>query len=199
MDEVRTTEDGLCEAPMDLATQAENEKIDLQEGGEHHEDETRAVEEDSSISADPSSDPDTDPIPDPAEDQASRLGQLRGELTRLQAALATKQAQLSRIEKEYEDFCSLFPDVSLSELTDATWRDVENGNSLAAAFALAERRRVVAEEKAALSNKANRERSAGAMSNTQNEYYSPDEVRAMSTDEVRKNFQKIMRSMKDWR
>ncbi|MBQ8415891.1 MAG: hypothetical protein IJX13_03175, partial [Clostridia bacterium] len=86
----------------------------------------------------------------------------------------------------------------LSAITDAIWKDVESGNSLAAAFALAERRRVVAEEKATLLNKANRERSAGAMRNAQNDYFSPDEVRAMSSTEVRKNYQKIMRSMQNW-
>lgn len=198
MDEVRTAEEALCEATMDPAPQAEDEKIDLQEGGEYHEAEARTDKGDPSIPLDPPSDPDPDSLSDPAEDQAGRLDQLRGELIRLQAALEKKQTQLSRIEKEYEDFCALFPGVALSELTDATWRDVENGNSLAAAFALAERRRMVAEEKAARLNKENRARSSGAMSNVQNEYYSPEEVRTMSGAEVRKNYQKIMQSMQHW-
>lgn len=200
MNEARLAEENSHETPKELSqTPTENEKIDLQEGGECYEAEGRENEADLGVSLDTDAGPDPDPISDPAEAQAGRLDQLRGELIRLQEALAQREAHLARIEKEYEEFRALFPDVALSALTDAIWKDVENGNSLAAAFALAERRRVVTEEKAALSNKENRERSAGAMKNAQNEYFSPDEVRAMSSGEVRKNYQKIMRSMQSWR
>ena len=48
-------------------------------------------------------------------------------------------------------------------------------------------------------NRRNASRSAGrAGTNAAPEYYSPEEVRAMSAHEVRENYQKIRASMKRW-
>ena len=48
-------------------------------------------------------------------------------------------------------------------------------------------------------NQINAYRSSGqAGSNTAREYFSPDEVRAMSQSEVRANYQRIIESMKKW-
>lgn len=48
-------------------------------------------------------------------------------------------------------------------------------------------------------NRRNAARSAGrAGTNASPEYYSPDEVRAMSAAQVRENYQKIRASMKKW-
>lgn len=48
-------------------------------------------------------------------------------------------------------------------------------------------------------NRRNAARSAGrAGTNASPEYYSPEEVRAMSAHEVRENYQKIRASMKRW-
>ena len=55
-------------------------------------------------------------------------------------------------------------------------------------------------QKAEEINRRNAERSAGrAGTSTAPEYYSPDEVRAMSAHEVRENYQKIRAPMKRWR
>ena len=48
-------------------------------------------------------------------------------------------------------------------------------------------------------NRKNAERSAGHTGRgTAPEYYTPDEVRAMSAGEVRENYEKIRASMKQW-
>ena len=48
-------------------------------------------------------------------------------------------------------------------------------------------------------NQRNARRSAGRAGNsTAPEYYTPDEVRAMSAGEVRENYEKIRASMKQW-
>ena len=48
-------------------------------------------------------------------------------------------------------------------------------------------------------NRRNASRSAGRVgTNIAPEYYTPDEVRAMSPSEVRENYQKIRASMKKW-
>ena len=128
-----------------------------------------------------------------SETQESELEQLRGELKQLRQELAERDARLKqnvRVEREYAEFHDLFPDVSVGTLPEEVWQDVKAGASLAAAYALAEKKRAVALEKANDSNKNNRARSAGAVHNAQNHEFSPAEVRA--------NLSKIKRSMQKW-
>lgn len=137
---------------------------------------------------------------DPAP-EAERLEQLRGELEALKAQLAERDAALARrmrAEEDYTEFCELYPDVPVSALSEELWQSVKGGNSLAAAYALQERREALRAQKAALSNLANRARSAGAVQAGEALEFSPAEVRSMSPAEVRKNLPKIMRSMQKW-
>ena len=106
---------------------------------------------------------------------------------------------MTRIDRECEEFRSLYPDVPLSALPDSVWKDTESGIPLAAAYALADRRRIRTEELAAEANLRNKGRSSGSLEGTAPEYFSADEVRAMSQKEVRRNYQKILRSMSHWR
>ena len=119
----------------------------------------------------------------------------------LREEIALRDARLkeeAHIDREYTEFSALFPDVSVSSLPDEVWQDVAHGASLAAAYALAEKKRAVAHQRASDSNTSNRSRSAGAVQTTQNHEFSPAEVRAMSSQEVRANLPKIMRSMQKW-
>ena len=136
-----------------------------------------------------------------SETQESELEQLRSELKQLKEEIAERDArtkQDSRIEREYAEFCDLFPNVPVGTLPEEIWQDVKNGTSLAAAYALAEKKHAIALERAKSSNASNRARSAGAIQNAQNDEYSPAEVRAMTSSEVRANLSKIMRSMQKW-
>lgn len=154
--------------------------------------------EDSAISADPVQDPDPASPAPAAETAEDRLEQLRGELNRLRAEIAARDEFLGRIGDECEEFRALYPETSLSALPDGIWEDVRRGIPVAAAYALSERRRMMTEQKAAEFNRANDLRSAGALEATESDYFSPTEVRAMSQNEVRANYQKIMRSMQKW-
>ncbi len=143
----------------------------------------------------------SDPDPVAAVEEAAADGgveQLRDELKRLREVLAERDAFFERIGRECEEFGSLYPDTALSSLPDRVWEDVKRGIPVAAAFALSERRRAVRNATAAKSNLENNERSSGALTPTEVEYFSPSEVRAMSQAEVRANYQKIMRSMQKW-
>lgn len=150
-------------------------------------------------------DPDTDSDPD-CEDsdsapEKSELDELRGELMQLRQALDeshARLAQMEHIERQYTEFCTLYPNTPISTLSEEVWQGVANGNSLAAAFALAEHRRALSQKKASDSNAFNRSRSAGAVKSTENLEFSPAEVRAMTSEEVRANLSKIMRSMQKW-
>ncbi|MBQ9805938.1 MAG: hypothetical protein IJW49_05475 [Clostridia bacterium] len=147
-----------------------------------------------------------DPLqdPDPASsvacegDPQSGLEQLRGELTRLRAELAQKEILWERIGEECDEFQTLYPNVALKDLSDRVWEDVGRGIPIAAAYALAEKRRLYTEAQAEKSNYENRLRSAGSLAGTENDYFSPAEVRAMTSHEVHENYQKIMRSMQKW-
>ncbi|MBQ7347182.1 MAG: hypothetical protein IJW55_04435 [Clostridia bacterium] len=148
---------------------------------------------------DPGTDLDLSAPADPAPLAEDGMEQLRTELRELRRALDERDAFFGRLGKECEEFSALYPDASLSSLPDSVWDDVRRGIPLAAAYALAERRRARTEERAKESNLENGKRSAGAVGGAQDDYFSPAEVRAMSQSEVRANYQSIMRSMQKWR
>lgn len=150
------------------------------------------------LSADPDPHSDLDPSPDPATDPEARIEQLRGDLMRLREELAARDSFWKRLGGECDEFRTLFPTTPLQELPDSVWQDVKRGIPLAAAYALAEKRRSYTEALAMQSNEQNRQRTSGAINGGENEYYSPTEVRAMSQEQVRANYQKIMRSMQKW-
>ena len=153
------------------------------------------------ILADTGTDSDSDSKGSDPQTQTSELEQLRSELKHLRQELALRDSrtnQETRATREYDEFCSLYPDVPVSSLSPAVWQDVEKGTPLAAAYALAEKRKAVSQRRAMESNSHNRTRSAGAVSNAENIEFSPAEVRAMSSQEVRANLSKIMRSMQKW-
>ena len=101
-----------------------------------------------------------------SQTQESELEQLRSELKQLREELALRDSRMRQeesITRGYEEFCNLYPDVPVSSLSQEIWRDVEKGTSLAAAYALAEKKKAVALQKATESNTHNRTRSAGAV------------------------------------
>lgn len=153
------------------------------------------------VFADPDADPDPNCQNSDPTDQKSELDELRGELMQLRQALDeshARLAQMEHIERQYTEFCTLYPNTPISTLSEEVWQGVANGNSLAAAFALAEHRRALSQKKASDSNAFNRSRSAGAVKSAENLEFSPAEVRAMTSEEVRANLSKIMRSMQKW-
>ena len=153
------------------------------------------------VLTDPGADSDTDcKDPDPSP-QKSELDELRSELTQLRQELNqshARLAQMEHIERQYAEFCELYPNVSIASLSEEVWKSVGDGTPLAAAFALAEHRKSLSLKMATDRNAENRARSAGAVKNAESVEFSPSEVRAMSSEEVRANLSKIMRSMQKW-
>lgn len=154
--------------------------------------------EDPRLPADPVQDPDPDPSAAAGGDAEDELARVRRELNELRGRLSRQEAFFARADRECEEFRTLYPDVSLSTLPDSVWKSVGDGIPIAAAYALAERRRVHSEELAQASNAENRRRSPGALSPAADDYFTPAEVRAMTPAEVRSNYQKIMQSMQKW-
>ena len=139
------------------------------------------------------------PSDNPPTDMAQELARLREQVTSLRETLASQKAAYQRAGAEYAEFFSLFPAVSLSALPDDVWQSVQKGVPLAAAYALEKRRAAVQAEKAQKVNQINREKSSGALNPTGNsDNFSLAEVRDMTPDEVRANFDKIMESVTQW-
>lgn len=197
------------DSPLDSA-QAPSAKIPTGPSGEMEEsageaeyvDPTSLGKADTSGAGEPSDHssggkPIADPLPDPMP-VTEDLESLRGELNRLREELAKQKTSLERMDRECEEFHSLYPSTPLSSLPDEVWEEVEKGIPVAAAYAYVERRRQRAAEIARKSNLENHGRSTGCIRNENRDYLSPSEVRTMSREEVRKNYALIMQSMNHW-
>ena len=199
------TESSTSETALSVPDTVTNQKeasASLEEGGlEDNEitcDFSQEAFEDSSLPANSLQDPDPDSGASAMQAAPSGLDELRNELKQLRQELASRDAFFTRLGDEYEEFQALYPDVSPKELSESIWNDVRRGIPLAAAYALAERRRLHEITQAEKSNLENQLRSPGAISGSEQEYFTPAEVRSMSRQEVRNNYQKIMNSMKQW-
>lgn len=117
--------------------------------------------------------------------------------------LRTKLEKAERVAREitegWREFTELYPDADISTLPDSFNAALERGIPPAAAYALELRRREVEELKIARADRKAREQSFGKIESAEDSLYSPAEVRAMKPAEVRKNIDKIRRSMKSWR
>ncbi len=121
---------------------------------------------------------------------------LRAEVERLRGEVTRLSALQERARSEMDEFCSLFPSVSLASLPHEVREQVDAGVPLPAAYALFEKReayRAAAGKKSADSAWRGMNETAGG------DYYSPAEVKGMSQKEVHKNYKKIIESMKHWK
>ncbi|MBE6547210.1 MAG: hypothetical protein E7668_07255 [Ruminococcaceae bacterium] len=140
-----------------------------------------------------------DASPSEAPSPAEELSRLREELGVLKATLEQREREKSQAMRELEEFHRLFPDISLQNVPDEVWKQVEEGLPLRAAYALYEKERQLAVYRAEQINRQNAARSAGkAGQPASGEYFSPDEVRSMSQRQVRENYKTILESMKKW-
>ena len=136
---------------------------------------------------------------DTVDDLASKKQRLEEEIAMLESELESKRAETDRKIREYAEFRELFPEVDVSELDPQVLESVENGVPLCAAYALYEKRLAAKNAAALAHNKATRRDGFGSVGRgSEGEFYSPDEVRAMTQSEVKQNYQKILRSMKNW-
>lgn len=124
---------------------------------------------------------------------------LHAELEDLRSKLEKAERVAREITEGWREFTELYPDADISTLPDSFNAALERGIPPAAAYALEMRRREVERLKIAQADRKARELSSGRIQTAEDSLYSPAEVRAMKPDEVRKNIDKIRRSMKSWR
>ncbi len=123
---------------------------------------------------------------------------LHTELEDLRAKLENAERVAREITAGWREFTELYPDADISTLPDSFNAALERGIPPAAAYALELRRREVEQLKIARADRKAREQSFGRIETAEDSLYSPAEVRAMKPAEVRKNIEKIRRSMKSW-
>ena len=103
------------------------------------------------------------------------------------------------IAEQLNEFSELFPEIAVKNVPEEVWESVKRGNSLAASYAVYEKRVTEAAKRIERINAKNASSSAGAIDkHTSQEFFTPDDVRKMSPSEVHANFAKIKRSMEKW-
>ena len=141
-----------------------------------------------------------DEVNDPIEEVTKNASvDLLAELDTLRRRVEVAERTAREISAGWREFSELYPEADIASLPDSFNSAIERGISPAAAYALELRRREVTKMRIEAADKRARELSAGKLEPTEDSLYSPDEVRAMSPSEVRKNIEKIRRSMKSWR
>ncbi len=124
---------------------------------------------------------------------------LKRENEELRAELEGRKKLGERLENEISEFSEMFPDVPLSEVPEEIWAEVKKGLPLSAAYARHEKRTTENKRRINEANSHAREKSGGSLQNDGGEgWYSPEDVRKMSASEVKKNYSKIISSMKRW-
>ena len=142
-----------------------------------------------------------DMIPEEAfeEEATTEESDLRAELDDLRTKLERAERTAREITAGWREFTELYPDADISSLPDSFGAALERGIPPAAAYALELRHREVARSRMEQADRKARELSSGRINEAEDSLYSPAEVRAMKPAEVRKNIEKIRRSMKSWR
>ena len=133
-----------------------------------------------------------------AEDTGTTIETLTARVRELEQEIEARNTLADRMTRECEEFEAYFPEVSLRSLPDSVWTQVHAGVPLAAAYALYERglqnQRREAEEQTTRKDAL----SVGLPAAAQSNYFSPSQVRAMSRQEVRENYDRIFESMRHW-
>ena len=103
------------------------------------------------------------------------------------------------LEKELKILFELFPDINIDDIPDEIFELSDNGKGLAAQYALfclkEEKKKAEQKEK----EEENLKAAAPDVKNAPEEaYFTPEDVRGMSEEEIRKNYKAIMKSMEKW-
>ncbi len=125
-------------------------------------------------------------------------GELRAKIAELEARLAQAETKGERERAEREEFLHIFPKLDPEQLPDRVKELRDGGIPLAAAYALYDRIRQNEISAARAASEKNSSLLNEKINGGGELFFSADEVRAMSSREVRSNFKSIMRSMKHW-
>lgn len=105
------------------------------------------------------------------------------------------------MEEDIELFHSLFPEITSKDIPEEVWQRVEDGESLAASFALYFVKNAKEEERIRALNEKNEKKAPPKICDDGREadYFSPEAVKGMTRGEIKKNYKAILRSMDSWK
>lgn len=123
----------------------------------------------------------------------TKIAELESELNRLRQELCQREKSTS----EKRAFRELFPDVNFDAIPDEVHEKAKELNSLLAAYALYHRRLEITRQKAEETKKENLLRTPGATTHDggSDGTYSIDEIARMSPQEVKRNYNQIIKSL----
>ncbi len=114
--------------------------------------------------------------------------------------LKSEKEQKDKISKELDRLWEMFPDVTLEDTPDELWSLVENGETLLGAYCIMLAKSNLEKEKPQQKDLENASKTLPAVKSTSQakEYFTREQVNKMTRDQVRKNYDKIVSSMKHW-
>ena len=124
----------------------------------------------------------------------AELAQSRQEIQRLSSLIRDRE----RADREAADFAELFPALKREEIPDFVREEAEkSGIPLIAVYALYARRQEIAAARADQTAKKSAEGSAGSVggSISENDFFTLEQIRAMTPKEVKKHYKTIMKSL----
>ncbi len=106
----------------------------------------------------------------------------------------------SEMEEDIRRFKEYFPDVTAADIPEEVWAEVAQGVSLTHAYALYRAAAGAADAKARSLNRVNAERSAPlGTEGDPTDALTQEQVENMSPQAVKKNYNRILASMRNWR
>lgn len=114
--------------------------------------------------------------------------------------LRKENEQKEKVSKELDRLWAMFPDVTLEDAPDELWELIENGESLLGAYCILLAKENLESRKADAKNRENSMKTPPAVNNgsEKKEYFTREQVAKMNRDQVRKNYDRIVDSMKHW-
>lgn len=137
----------------------------------------------------------TDGLPEEIRNRLTGAENARREAREIKRRDRDEQAMKGDIEQ----FRKYFPDVSADMIPEEVWKEAANGIPLAYSYALYIKSKADSEDRAAEINRYNEERALPVGNDESETPYSKEDVEGMTPSAVRKNYKKILNSIKSWK
>lgn len=110
-----------------------------------------------------------------------------------------RQSEQERFGEDIKSFRELFPDVSADSIPAEVWEEVGKGSSLTAAYAVYQRRNdILGAHAENVNNLLDKSTPVGVTEGDGESFISSGEVENMSPSEIKKNYKRILSSLKKW-
>ena len=120
---------------------------------------------------------------------------------RIEAEESVRMDQVARTS-EYNDLVEAFPDIDAEKIPQSVWEATENGTPIKYAYMEFKMNEMNKSNKAKELNESNSNSTTGSVTgngSVNSTHYTRDQVEAMSTDEIKKNYKAVMDSYKQWK